>query len=80
VPGIRFIYAYTGNRIAEKLCRDLFKLLSGLNDRWTAEQLKNLAYVGMTRARYRLVMPYVIENEIIRQLKILIDNYPSVSR
>ena len=40
------------------------------NDRWTADQLKNLAYVDMTRARYRLVMPYARENEIMRQLKI----------
>jgi ATP-dependent exoDNAse (exonuclease V) beta subunit len=55
--------AYAGNRIAEKLCRGLFKSRKGLNDRWTAEQLKNLVYVGMTRARYRLIIPYFIENE-----------------
>jgi superfamily I DNA/RNA helicase len=35
------------------------------NDRWTAEQLKNLAYVGMTRARYQLFIPYVSENDIV---------------
>jgi superfamily I DNA/RNA helicase len=38
------------------------------NERWSAEQLKNLAYVGMTRARYQLFIPYVSENEIIGKL------------
>ncbi len=38
------------------------------NDRWTEQQLRNLTYVGMTRARYRLVIPYVIENELISHL------------
>jgi thymidine kinase len=38
------------------------------SERWSAEQLKNLAYVGMTRARYQLIIPYVRENEMIRKL------------
>jgi len=32
------------------------------------EQTKNLAYVGITRARYRLVIPYLSRNELIDQL------------
>jgi superfamily I DNA/RNA helicase len=47
--------------------------LSGLDllepsERWSAEQLKNLAYVGMTRARYQLIIPYVSGNDIIIKL------------
>jgi hypothetical protein len=32
------------------------------------DETKNLVYVGMTRARYRLFIPYVNENELIRNL------------
>ena len=32
------------------------------------DHTKNLVYVGMTRARYRLFIPYVNEHEIIRDL------------
>ena len=38
-------------------------------DRWTEKQIKKLVYVGMTRARYQLIIPYVHENGIIRCLK-----------
>ena len=34
----------------------------------TSEQTRNLAYVGITRARYRLVIPYLSGNELIDQL------------
>jgi superfamily I DNA/RNA helicase len=32
------------------------------------DHTKNLVYVGMTRARYRLFIPYINENELIRDL------------
>jgi len=39
------------------------------DDRWSSEQLKNLAYVGMTRARFQLFIPYVSESMPIIKLK-----------
>ena len=38
--------------------------------RWTAEQLKNLVYVGITRARHGLMIPYATENDLVRDLKV----------
>ncbi|RMG85932.1 MAG: hypothetical protein D6708_14930 [Candidatus Dadabacteria bacterium] len=38
-------------------------------ERWGKEQLKNLAYVAITRARYELVVPYVAENGLVRRLR-----------
>lgn len=38
------------------------------NDVWTEQQLKNLVYVGITRARFRLVIPYVSESGLVRNL------------
>ena len=38
-------------------------------NRWSKEQLKNLAYVAITRARYELVVPYVTENGLVRRLQ-----------
>ncbi|WP_025322963.1 3'-5' exonuclease [Deferrisoma camini] len=38
-------------------------------NRWSKEQLKNLAYVAITRARYELVVPYVTENGLVRRLR-----------
>jgi ATP-dependent exoDNAse (exonuclease V) beta subunit len=35
----------------------------------TRAYLANLLYVAMTRAKYRLVIPYVKETEFIRQMK-----------
>ena len=36
--------------------------------RWSAEQIDSLVYVGITRARYRLFVPYIRENELILRL------------
>jgi len=36
--------------------------------RWTPAQLVNLAYVGLTRARHRLVVPYCQENFLMKKL------------
>ena len=33
-----------------------------------SEGIKNLAYVGITRARYRLVIPYLNRNDLINRL------------
>ena len=35
---------------------------------WSEQQLVNLAYVAVTRARYRLYVPYVTENRLIKRL------------
>ncbi len=35
---------------------------------WTEEQLRNLIYVGITRARYKLFVPYTIKNWAISKL------------
>jgi hypothetical protein len=35
---------------------------------WTDEQIANLAYVGITRARHRLIIPYVQETALIGKL------------
>ncbi len=48
-------------------------ILAGLdllepNENWTEQQVNNLAFVGITRARYRLVIPYVKENELISRI------------
>ena len=50
-----------------------FVILAGLdllepNENWTEQQVNSLAYVGITRARYRLVIPYVKENALISRL------------
>ena len=37
-------------------------------DRWGEEQILNLVYVAITRARYRLYIPYVKKNWIIERL------------
>jgi superfamily I DNA/RNA helicase len=36
---------------------------------WTEEQIDNLVYVGITRARYRLIIPYVNESPLLDRLK-----------
>jgi ATP-dependent exoDNAse (exonuclease V) beta subunit len=33
-----------------------------------AEQIKNLTYVGLTRARYNLFIPYMNETPLLRRL------------
>ena len=37
-------------------------------DGWSDQQLRNLTYVAITRARHRLFIPYVNENKVIRRL------------
>jgi superfamily I DNA/RNA helicase len=37
-------------------------------DRWNAEQLERIAYVAVTRARYRLYVPYMDASPLIRKL------------
>lgn len=37
-------------------------------ERWGQEQIDNLAYVGITRARYRLEIPYITKNLLIERL------------
>jgi hypothetical protein len=36
--------------------------------RWTEEQIRRLVYVGMTRARYRLFIPYTSQNDMVQRL------------
>ncbi|MEA2114799.1 MAG: 3'-5' exonuclease, partial [Thermodesulfobacteriota bacterium] len=36
--------------------------------RWTEEQINRLTYVAITRARFRLYLPYITENNIIESL------------
>lgn len=38
-------------------------------DRWTEEQINNLIYVGITRARYQLFLPYMQETTLIERIK-----------
>ena len=37
-------------------------------DGWSERQVRNLIYMGITRARHRLFIPYVTETEIISEL------------
>jgi superfamily I DNA/RNA helicase len=37
---------------------------------WTDEQIHKLVYVGLTRARYRLYLPYVHETQLILKLNL----------
>ncbi len=37
--------------------------------KWSEAEFKSLAYVGITRARYELFIPYIIENDLIKRLK-----------
>jgi ATP-dependent exoDNAse (exonuclease V) beta subunit len=36
---------------------------------WLERQVRNLVYVGVTRARHRLFIPYVTETDIIGELR-----------
>jgi hypothetical protein len=36
---------------------------------WTEKQINNLVYVAITRARYRLIIPYIRNNAIVERLK-----------
>jgi hypothetical protein len=36
---------------------------------WTEEQITNLVYVGITRARYRLILPYINPTPIVERLQ-----------
>ena len=37
-------------------------------NRWSERQVRNLIYMGITRARHRLFIPYVTETKIISEL------------
>jgi superfamily I DNA and RNA helicase len=37
-------------------------------ERWSNEQVKNLTYVAMTRARYQLFIPFIKESSLIRKM------------
>lgn len=39
---------------------------------WTEEQINNLVYVGMTRARYQLFIPYIRNSSVIEKLQFCI--------
>jgi len=36
---------------------------------WSEEQIRNMTYVAITRARYQLFIPYIAENSLINRLK-----------
>ena len=36
---------------------------------WSEEQIEKLIYVAITRARYQLFIPYVVENQFISKLR-----------
>ncbi len=36
---------------------------------WSVEQIERLIYVAITRARYQLFIPYMVENQFIAKLK-----------
>ena len=36
---------------------------------WTEDQIASLVYVGITRARFKLVVPYVNQTALIDKLK-----------
>ena len=36
--------------------------------RWTEEQTNHLTYVAITRARFRLYIPYLTDNPIVKKL------------
>ena len=36
---------------------------------WSVEQIEKLIYVAITRARYQLFIPYMVENQFIAKLK-----------
>jgi len=38
-------------------------------DGWSERQVRSLVYGGITRARHRLLVPYVTETEIISELR-----------
>jgi ATP-dependent exoDNAse (exonuclease V) beta subunit len=38
-------------------------------DSWLERQVKNLVYVGITRARHRLLIPHVTETKLISELR-----------
>jgi len=38
--------------------------------RWSEEQIEKLIYVAITRARYQLFIPYIVENQFISKLKL----------
>lgn len=43
------------------------------DQRWSAEQIHSLVYVGITRARYQLIIPFHRETTLIEKLKQSLD-------
>ena len=43
---------------------------------WTQEQINNLTYVAITRARYQLYIPYIHETRLINTLKACQEEHP----
>lgn len=43
-------------------------------DGWSKEQITNMTYVAITRARYQLFIPYIQKNTIISQLELCLPN------
>ena len=39
------------------------------NEKWSDDQIENLTYVGMTRARYELIIPFIKETALIKKLQ-----------
>ena len=63
---ISTIHSVKGFDYAAVFVLDLDLLQEG---RWTEEQLERLTYVAVTRARFRLYIPYLDENTLIKRLK-----------
>ena len=43
---------------------------------WTGEQIEKLVYVGITRARYRLIVPFVAKTPLVKKLLSFICQLP----
>lgn len=50
------------------MCVFLVGLDSLEEDGWTKEQIKNMTYVAITRARYQLFIPYIHKSSVIKRL------------
>ncbi len=48
--------------------RDGMNLFNIETERWSKEQIQKLTYVGITRTRYQLFVPFIDECELIRNL------------
>ena len=39
------------------------------DDPWSEEQINSITYVGLTRARYNLIIPYAAQTSLIAKLR-----------